>query len=126
MEITRLPPTLLWPPSVSCFAKLLLPGWRRVLKRHHQYPASLATAELSPALRKPGLASEHAKSCLFCVDNFQGIYLPAEVCVDCMLLRDISGSGSGRGLLDTTGFSAGAREALVVPPAFMACSYKLH
>ena len=76
-------------------------------------------------LHKLDLASEHAKSCLFYVDNFQCIYLPSKVYVDCILLKDISESGRDRELLENTGFSAGAREALVAPPEFMACSYKL-
>lgn len=96
-----------------------------MLKRHHQYPASLSKVELSPVLCKLDLAPEHAKSCLFYVDNFQCIYLPSKVCVDCILLRDISESGRDRELLDDTELSAEAREALVVPPEFMACSYKL-
>lgn len=96
-----------------------------MLKRHRQYPTSLAEVETSPALCKLDLASEHAKSCLFYVDNFQCFYLPPKVCVDCILLQDISESVSDRELLDNTGVGAGAREALVVPPAFAACPHKL-
>lgn len=96
-----------------------------MLKRHCQYPVSLTKVELSPVLCKLDLASECVKSCLFYIDNFQCIYLPSKVCVDCILLRDISAHGRDSELLDNTGFSAGAREALVVHHEFRPCSYQL-
>lgn len=125
MKVATFPPMFPQQCSVSCFAKLLLHSWRQVLKRHRQYPVSLTKVELSPVLCKLDLASDHAKLCLFYVDNFQCVYLPSKVCVDCILLRGISARGCDRALLDNTGLGAGAREALVVHPEFRPCSYKL-